>query len=146
MEILKLSKPSFWTTVLFVVLFLSLGTTTARAEVTYVGEICATAFPTPCTLVPCLGHIDIKLGVLSYGDGHYILNGTADSSPVYGTIQDNIATISLSTTSLNYAAAINIMLDLTTWTGTYSEMPIFPVLTPPVTSGSPLSLIAGVCQ
>lgn len=130
-------------------LFLGLSVETTHAEVTYMGEFCAVAVQSYCTMgAPCMGPIDIKLGVLSYGDGHYALNGTSNSSPVFGTgfIQDNIATISLSETRMNTASAIYIVVDLSTGMGTYSEMTTFPVLTPPDTSGITLSLTGGFCQ
>ena len=129
-------------------LSLCLSVETTHAEVTYLGEFCAIASQSPCTMgAPCMGPIVIKLGVLFYGDGHYALNGTSNSSPVYGTgfIQDNIATISLNETMSTSASAIHMVLDLNTGTGTYTEMTTFPVLTPPDTSGVTLLLIGGFC-
>jgi hypothetical protein len=131
--------------VVFVFLFFSLGTEAALAEVTYVGEFCFNVIPVPCPVgAPCVP-IGLQLGVLSYGDNHYVINGIYANSPVYGTgfIQDNTATVSLSNTTAANFSAIYIVLDLNTMTGTFSVMPIFPVLTPPATSGS---LTGVACQ
>ncbi len=129
-------------------LCLSPGTTHA-ADITYLGEFCATASQAFCVAgAPCVTPVSIKLGILSYGDGHYALNGAAGEIPVHGTgyIQDNIATISLTGTTPTSTYSIHIVWDLSAGTGTYTAMPIFPVVTPPATSGLTLSLTGGFCQ
>lgn len=146
---MKILKHSTLMVVISVFLFFSLGTEAARAEVTYVGEFCFHVQPVVCPIgSPCVP-IGLQLGVVSYGENHYVINGTVNSiSPVYGTgfIQHNIATVSLSNTTAISFDAIYIVLDLNTWTGTYTVMPIFPVLTPPATSGITLSLTGVPCQ
>jgi hypothetical protein len=127
-EEMKILKHSSLMIVILVCLFFSLGTE-ALAEVTYVGEYCFHVTPVVCPIgAPCVP-IGLQVGVLSYGDNHYVINGTVNStSPVYGTgfIQGNIATVSLSNTTATSFNVIYIDLDLNTFTGTYTIMPIFP--------------------
>lgn len=57
----------------------------AQGEPTYLGEVCFelnSSIPNP--LPGATGSI-LQLGVLSYGAGHYSLNGRTDSLPVYGS-------------------------------------------------------------
>ena len=125
-----MKRMNYWASILVVVaaFFICFGNANAQAEIEYLGEFCLqTQIPGSIAAPP---GIFLRVGVVSYGNGHFVLHGTrgSDDTPAYGTAMISgdkiIASISTSVadSNLSYFSMMHLVIDGTTFSGTATEL------------------------
>ncbi len=129
---------SYWASILAVVatLCIPFDSANAQSETTYLGEFCLAASPYGTVVPP--GPF-LRVGVLSYGNGHFVLTGNRENNfvpiPVYGTAMISgdkiVASLSASLGDLNVDLTsatftmIHIVIDKTSFGGVAAELSTF---------------------